>query len=746
MKLLGILSVPRSGTNHLMKNILGSSSRVLNLGEIFHNIPAGVDAPEAFMEYSDYQELRLAIRLDPGNTLRRISSHANCEAVVFKVFPDHLNADEFSKLCASTDCFIFLQRNLLSTWVSNKIAEASGNWFSSKTEDHIVDWDLSDFLAYASGILDFQCSRLACLKQAGVPTLRLKYSELNSLDPAADRIWREVSRISPALQGINDGCALTANQSGFASGASATLPPIFKQDHRPAIDRLNDPKAAANDLKLIGLHCLLDESDDYSPEDLRGSVLWAIERRGGSDRTMPHSPANTSVLQDVVLRERDAAIETARVAEAFVDVLREKVTEAENAREAAEASVVVLREKVTETEDAHEAAERRAAEAESAPARHLQSLVDAGDRLAEDLRRANARPWRPLKRALQRGVLRLVLVAGPLLSDRRRGRLRRSLDKRLPSVPGREWDTVVTGVLDEAGVILPQRSRPTDRMRSSISYRVLILLADLSEPFSKRRARRFRRSAAKRAPDNFRQISTPLQATGDDAGASPVADQQRAKRILVADYRLPRADVSAGERATVGLLGDLVALGYDVVFLPLDMAEDVVVRARLEGMGVKVVTGADGFGFPAAYIRDHGHCFGAFYLIRVDVAEALLPSARAVAPDARLIFHAPDLHVLRETRAAELGGAPADMARAQETGAREAAIVRAADHVVLVSPAELPLVAEMTDPARISVFPALYSPVASEPTDHAARQHVFFLGGFGHSANPPAVKWFVNEI
>jgi glycosyltransferase involved in cell wall biosynthesis/GT2 family glycosyltransferase/polysaccharide pyruvyl transferase WcaK-like protein len=483
----------------------------------------------------------------------------------------------------------------------------------------------------------------------------------------------------------------------------------------------------------------------------RATETLAAVLRGQDTGTRVATKRDATLAE--ALAKRDAAIETARAAEALATVTREQAVEAQEAHEAAERRADVLAERVAALEvqvkavgEALNAAERRAEEAESAPVRHLQSLVDAGDRLAEDLRRANARPWRPLKGAIQRGVLRLALGAGPLLPERRRARLRRSLDKRLPSAPGRVWDTVVTGVLDEAGVSLPQRNRPTDRMRSTMSYRALNLLAEISEPFSKRRAQRFRRSAAKRAPDNFRQVSAPLQISGDGAGAAPVADPQRAKRILVADYRLPRADVSAGERATVGLLGDLVAVGYEVVFLPMDMAEDRGVRARLEGMGVEVITGADGFGFPAAYIREHGHRFGSFYLIRVDVAEALLPSARAVAPDARLIFHAPDLHVLRETRAAELGGAPADMARAQETGAREAAIVRAADHVVLVSPAELPLVAEMTDPARISVFPALYSPVPPEPTGHAARQHMFFLGGFGHSANPPAVKWFVNEI
>ena len=44
--------------------------------------------------------------------------------------------------------------------------------------------------------------------------------------------------------------------------------------------------------------------------------------------------------------------------------------------------------------------------------------------------------------------------------------------------------------------------------------------------------------------------------------------QTVARRILVADYRIPRPDLSAGETATVGILRDLCALGYDVTFIP----------------------------------------------------------------------------------------------------------------------------------------------------------------------------------
>jgi glycosyltransferase involved in cell wall biosynthesis/SAM-dependent methyltransferase len=225
-----------------------------------------------------------------------------------------------------------------------------------------------------------------------------------------------------------------------------------------------------------------------------------------------------------------------------------------------------------------------------------------------------------------------------------------------------------------------------------------------------------------------------------------MADVDRAHRILVADSRIPRPDISAGEKATFGLIADLRAIGFEVTFVPNDMTDAPPYREALEALGVSVVTGESGYSSGGNYIRSKGARFGVFYFIRVDVAAALIQSARLVAPDARMIFHAPDLYFLRESRGAEQSGDPAEMEAANRTRVREAAIMQASDHVVLVSPAEIPFVTDILPRSRISVFPALYSPVVARPAGHAARRHIFFLGGFEHSPNVDSVKWFVKKV
>lgn len=233
----------------------------------------------------------------------------------------------------------------------------------------------------------------------------------------------------------------------------------------------------------------------------------------------------------------------------------------------------------------------------------------------------------------------------------------------------------------------------------------------------------------------------PLSPAQEEA---PPTDLDR--RILVADYRIPRPDVSAGERATVGILQDLCDLGYQVTFLPTDMRPSGRYEADLRRMGVQVITQQSGHGGVADFVEKFGRQFGIFYLIRVDVAEVVLPAARKVAPAAQIIFHAPDLYFLREKREAEFRGDQQSHRRAAETYHREIAMMSASDHVVLISPAEVPVLRRALTNTPISVFPGLYASVVDDPRGFQARRHIFFLGGFAHTPNVDAVQWFATEI
>ena len=233
--------------------------------------------------------------------------------------------------------------------------------------------------------------------------------------------------------------------------------------------------------------------------------------------------------------------------------------------------------------------------------------------------------------------------------------------------------------------------RPWRPIKHFLNYCSLKAISAATARFSPRMSARFERSASKRNPRRFDSyLALPKAAETVAVPADAAAIDADCRRILVADWRIPRPDISAGEAATVGLLKDLLAVGYEVTFVPTDMQPSPGYQSDIESLGVEVVTRERGYEYAAQFVETEGYRFGAFYLIRMDVVEAILPAARKVSPNARIVFHAPDLYFLREARGAELSGDAQAIADAAATKARELAAMRSADHVVIVSPAELP--------------------------------------------------------
>lgn len=249
----------------------------------------------------------------------------------------------------------------------------------------------------------------------------------------------------------------------------------------------------------------------------------------------------------------------------------------------------------------------------------------------------------------------------------------------------------------------------------------------------------------------FGALTRRLMGKAADGMLSPLASKMRTgsvdiRKVLVMDVRIPRRENSAGERATWGIVSDFVALGYDVSYLPNNMAYDGEYASSLENLGVKIFTNADGYDTPADFLRQYGADYGVFYLVRVEVTEAVLQLIRSVAPGATVFFHDPDLGFVREMREAEVLNDPLKMVAAEESRVRELSCMRKSDCTVIISESERQEVLKYLPNSKISVFPGLYAEVVPQPEGYSERKDMFFLGGFGHPPNTDAVVWFVKNI
>lgn len=313
---------------------------------------------------------------------------------------------------------------------------------------------------------------------------------------------------------------------------------------------------------------------------------------------------------------------------------------------------------------------------------------------------------------------------------------------------------------DDALILLnKQYENPWVNLSLWSSNRILMFLSSLRYCFSDKQRKRFRSSAQKRANRKFInqwsdkkniafQDYIPSR-TSLDIKKVPLKDMNSGLtgcNILVMDYRLPRSNISAGEKATFGLLQDLCSLGFNVTFVPEDMQKMQPYSQQISDLGVDVITKDDGYSSIADYIYQNGYNFDIFYFIRANVAEQALTAAEQISPFSPKIFHAPDISFLREIRAAQLNGNMDDLRKANEIKQHELEIMSRCDHVVVVSPTEASLLQELLPNQSISIFPALYANVETSVIPYNKRNDIFFLGGFAHAPNVDAVLWFCKEI
>jgi glycosyltransferase involved in cell wall biosynthesis len=222
-------------------------------------------------------------------------------------------------------------------------------------------------------------------------------------------------------------------------------------------------------------------------------------------------------------------------------------------------------------------------------------------------------------------------------------------------------------------------------------------------------------------------------------------DRGVTKRVLVLDATTPEPDKDAGSLTCFEIIRAIQAIGYKVSFL----AESNLLFLRgptgaLQRMGVEVgyypyVESVD------AYLKAHRDLFDVVVIFRNGVASNQLGAIRKHCPSARVIFHCSDLHFVREERHAELTEDQGMRAAAQKTKRKELAIIAAADASIVHSHYEQEVLAREAPKATVEVFPWILDP-KGPVAPFSERNDIAFLGGYRHSPNVDAVRYFVESI
>jgi len=224
--------------------------------------------------------------------------------------------------------------------------------------------------------------------------------------------------------------------------------------------------------------------------------------------------------------------------------------------------------------------------------------------------------------------------------------------------------------------------------------------------------------------------------------------QNQANRVLIFDACTPTPDQDSGSLRMINLMKIFKTLGYQVSFVPENMAHFESYTQDLQRMGVECVY-APKYTSPMDYLKAKGSYFQTIILSRYYVAEPLMPLIRSYCPKAKIWFDTVDLHYLRETRMAELDDTnnanTKAIKAANHTKLKELSVAENCDLTVVVSPYEKTVLATEKPTLDVAVLSNIHEIHGGHKGFNDSRD-IMFIGGYQHTPNVDGILWFVKHI
>lgn len=233
------------------------------------------------------------------------------------------------------------------------------------------------------------------------------------------------------------------------------------------------------------------------------------------------------------------------------------------------------------------------------------------------------------------------------------------------------------------------------------------------------------------------------QPSGEEADSAK--DRCTTRRVLVIDHCTPTPDQDAGSVIMYNMMMLLREMDFQVTFIPEDnflyisMYTQALQRNGIEVLYAPYVTSVE------QHLKEFGERYDLAFLTRPMVAERHLKDIQKYCPRAKVIFYTVDLHFLRMSREAELKSDKAAQKAADEMKRRELAAMHASDATIIHSTAELELLRAELPGAKLHVFPLIMD-VHGTSNDFPGRRDIVFVGGYQHTPNVDAVRYFATEI
>ena len=222
-------------------------------------------------------------------------------------------------------------------------------------------------------------------------------------------------------------------------------------------------------------------------------------------------------------------------------------------------------------------------------------------------------------------------------------------------------------------------------------------------------------------------------------------DRRATRRALVIDHCTPTPNQDAGSLVTYNLLLLLREMGFQVTFIPEDnflyMPEytTALQRAGIEMLYAPYVTSVN------QHLKIHGSRYDLALLIRPAVVANHLKTIRKLCSKAKVLYLPADLHFLRMSREATLESDDVKQHAAEDMKQHELTVFSTVDASMVHSSVELDMIRTMLPDITLNLLPLIMD-IKGCKKPFSERRDIVFVGGYQHTPNVDAVKYFVADI
>jgi GT2 family glycosyltransferase len=211
-----------------------------------------------------------------------------------------------------------------------------------------------------------------------------------------------------------------------------------------------------------------------------------------------------------------------------------------------------------------------------------------------------------------------------------------------------------------------------------------------------------------------------------------------APAVIVFDNHLPAPDRDAGSGRMAFILHSL-SKWTRPLFVSTGNQRIARYERRLWRDGVETAGAVD----CARLLKTRD--FAAAIVSRPDVAEAIIPTIRRLAPRARVVFDMVDVHFIRMEREARVTGDARIAAEARRYRELETRLARESDLVWCNSTEDARAMRREAPGVRVEVIPTIHT-LHDRGKTFDERRDLLFLGNLAHPPNHDAVHFFLRDI